>query len=1107
MSPETSPLARCQDAGRTYGSGSTATVALQPTNCEIGPDARVAIVGPSGSGKSTLLHLLAGLDDPTVGSVSWPALGERETLRPGRVGVIFQGPSLLPPLTVEENVALPLILDGDDDASARVSARAALATLDLGELADKLPEEISGGQAQRVAVARALAGRPRLILADEPTGQLDHVNGAIVVDVLLAAADGAGAGLVVSTHDLAVAERLAERWEIHSGLLSVGTGGGMVALSWLRGLLAHRRTRLLATAAGVAVAVALIASIGAFLSSTTSKMTARAIARVPVDWQVEIQQGASPSTVLSTVRRYPGVRRALPVGFASTTGLRATTGGTQQTTGPGQVLGMPPGYGAAFPGSIRTLAGHRTGVLLAQQTAANLHARPGDTVAIGRAGRPPARVRIDGVIDLPAADSLFQKVGAPAGAQPQAPPDNVILLPARTFARLEPHPRTQIHVVLDHGQLPHGPSSAYTQATAKARNLESVLAGAGLVGDNLGTALDQARGDALYAQLLFLFLGLPGAVLAGLVTAAIAGAGADRRRRDAALLRTRGATTRALVRIALAETALAGAIGVPLGLGAALLIGRLSFGTASFGASTLAAALWIAGAAVAGVTIAAAAIALPAWRNARSLTVAGQRRQVGRRDRAPWWARYGVDFLALGGAGLVYWQASQNGYQLVLAPEGVPQVSVNWYALLAPLLGWVGAGLLAYRIADLVLVRGRGRLVRVLRPLAGRLAPTVAGTMARQRRLLAGAVAMTALTAAFGASTAVFNSTYQQQAEADARLTNGSDVTVTESPGAQVGPGAGARLAAVPGVGSVEPLQHRFAYVGSDLQDLYGVRPQTIGAAGKLQDAWFAGGTARGLMASLAEHPDGVLVSAETVKDFQLHPGDLLRLRLQNGRTKQLTTIPFHYIGVVKEFPTAPRDSFFVANRDYVARTTGSDAVGEFLIQTDGTSPATVAGRVRTQVGPTAQVTDLVNQRRVTGSNLTAVEMSGLTKVELAFALVLAAAATGLALGLGFQERRRTFAIASALGARSRQLGGFVWSESAFVTGGGLALGALVAYAISQMLVKVLTGVFDPPPDSLAVPWGYLAAVGGLAIAAVLAAGGLTLRALSRPAIEELRDL
>jgi len=213
-------LVRCDGAARTYGRGPAATVALQPTDCAVGEGAAIALVGASGSGKSTLLHLMAGLDEPTVGQVAWPAIGARATLRPGPVAVVFQGPSLLPPLTVEQNVALPLVLGGVSDRDALRRARVALARLELLELADKLPEEISGGQAQRGAVARALAGEPRLILADEPTGQLDHDSAATVVELLLEAAAHSGAALVVATHDAAVATRLRERWELHSGRLT-----------------------------------------------------------------------------------------------------------------------------------------------------------------------------------------------------------------------------------------------------------------------------------------------------------------------------------------------------------------------------------------------------------------------------------------------------------------------------------------------------------------------------------------------------------------------------------------------------------------------------------------------------------------------------------------------------------------------------------------------------------------------------------------------------------------------------------------------------------------------------------------------------------------------
>ncbi|MDQ1460999.1 MAG: putative transport system permease protein, partial [Actinomycetota bacterium] len=698
-------------------------------------------------------------------------------------------------------------------------------------------------------------------------------------------------------------------------------------MTWLRGT-ARRAGRFGATATGVAIAVALLASIGTFLAGSKATMTKRAVQTVAVDWQVEVQPGADPRAVLDAVRSR--ARRALPVGFAQTSGLSATTGGSTQTTGPGVVLGLPDGYRGTFPDTIRDLAGTGGGVLVAQQTAANLRVVPGDTITIGRAGLAPARVRVDGVVDLPTADSLFQKVGAPAGAQPQAPPDNVLLLPERTWhtlfdplaAKRSDLVRTQVHAALAL-HLAHDPSAAYTQVTGAARNLEVSLSGGGLVGDNLAAALGAARADALYAQVLFLFLGLPGAVLAALLTGAVAASGATRRRREQALLRTRGATTRALVHIALAEAALVGTAGAIVGLGVASIVGAIQFGSASFGATRATAIGFGLGAALVGLVIAGTAIALPAWRDARMITVVGARRPVGRL-RAPRWLRFGVDFVVLAVSGLVFWLTSRNGYKLVLAPEGTPSISVNYWALAGPALLWLGAGLFAWRMAYTVLGTTRRAGTWIARPFSGRLAQTVGATMRRQRRLLASALALVALTTAFAASTAVFNATYEAQALVDARLSNGADVTVTVAPGASVTPGTEQQIASVGGVKAVEPMQHRFAYVGADLQDLYGVRTSTIVAATKLQDAYFQGGTARQLIGRLSVQNDGILLSAETVKDFQLQPGDTVRLRLRDTRSTRLVEVPFRYVGVAKEFPTAPRDSFLIANADYVASRTGN---------------------------------------------------------------------------------------------------------------------------------------------------------------------------------------
>jgi putative ABC transport system permease protein len=379
--------------------------------------------------------------------------------------------------------------------------------------------------------------------------------------------------------------------------------------------------------------------------------------------------------------------------------------------------------------------------------------------------------------------------------------------------------------------------------------------------------------------------------------------------------------------------------------------------------------------------------------------------------------------------------------------------------------------------------------------------------MSRQRRILTRTVTLLALAIVFATSTAVFDATYRQQARVDALLTNGADVTVTESPGAPAGPALAQVIARVTGVSSVEPLQHRFAYIGSDLQDLYGVRPATVAGATRLQDAYFTGGTARQLISVLARQPDGILVSAETARDFQLNLGDLVRLRLQDGPTGRLIPVSFRYAGIVKEFPTAPRDSFFVANASYVAARTGSPAVGEFLVNTDGTSPPVVGARLRAALGPAVGITDIVTSRRVIASTLTAVDLSGLTKVELSFALALAISATALLLTLGFVERRRTFALARMLGARPRQLGGFVWSEVLFTGAAGAVLGAITGWILSLMLVKVLSGVFDPPPAQLSVPWAYLGVVAALAVLGLVIAALAAIRAARRSPLTVLREL
>ena len=215
----TDVLAEAIDAGRVFGMNGNQVVALKHATCRIERGDRIALVGPSGSGKSTLLHLLAALDEPTSGTVRWPALGERDTLRPAKISFVFQTESLLAPLTVLENIEVPRLLGGSTADEARNDASEILDALDLGAFADKLPEEISGGQAQRAAVARSLITRPALILADEPTGQLDHRTAAQLLNLLLRRIKGSDTALVIATHDPVVAGRMETQWTMEHGVL------------------------------------------------------------------------------------------------------------------------------------------------------------------------------------------------------------------------------------------------------------------------------------------------------------------------------------------------------------------------------------------------------------------------------------------------------------------------------------------------------------------------------------------------------------------------------------------------------------------------------------------------------------------------------------------------------------------------------------------------------------------------------------------------------------------------------------------------------------------------------------------------------------------------
>ena len=208
MADSTTPALELRDVVKRFGSGLTEVRALTDVSLSVAPGELVAVMGPSGCGKSTMLHLAGALEDPDAGQVlvggrdlSTTTAAERAALRRRDVGFVFQRLNLVPSLSALENVMLPLELEGVRAREARDAARRALVSVGIVEQLDRFPDDFSGGQQQRIAVARAVVGTRKLLLADEPTGALDTMTGDAVIELIAGLPAATGTAVVLVTHE------------------------------------------------------------------------------------------------------------------------------------------------------------------------------------------------------------------------------------------------------------------------------------------------------------------------------------------------------------------------------------------------------------------------------------------------------------------------------------------------------------------------------------------------------------------------------------------------------------------------------------------------------------------------------------------------------------------------------------------------------------------------------------------------------------------------------------------------------------------------------------------------------------------------------------------
>jgi putative ABC transport system permease protein len=878
-----------------------------------------------------------------------------------------------------------------------------------------------------------------------------------------------------------------------------------LAISGLLRSPARALTRVLV----VSAAVGLLGATLLFIGNSLRTMAGSTIRSVPIDWQGPVGSYAEAQRVAAEVARQRGVAQASAAATAPFSGVTHSGTAGVSSAGAGSVLAAPPGYEQRFS-VYRILQGRSAAgqVLLDQQLAATLQARIGDRVTITpRPGARPRSFKVSGVALITAPDVVFQPLNPQLGPAPAQPPSNAAILPLATFARTlapelpavglaapgssaVPGAQTgvqwQVHAQADPSTLGNTPASAYTRSQQTVNRIQRALPGQVQFVDNLSDKLNSAAGDALYAQTLFIMLALPGA-LVGLGLAYVAALGtAERDRRELALLRARGAARRHLVTVAGIESVMIGLLAGLLGTGIALAAVQtlISGGVGLTPTRGIVAGAVCVALAIGGALAARLGATATVWRASIS---AGRRTAL--RDHKPLWQRLYVDFLALGLSGLIYWLTASTGFTAVINPDSNPTLSLSVYMFFGPALLWIGATLL--------LVRLRGR---ALAWSAGRVAGTRAST--RTGFLLASAsrrgaainrgLTTVGLLLAFGVNLGIFTATYDQQARVDAQLTLGADVTASAPPGVTATHDLAAKIAAVRGVQAATPVDHSYAYVGPDLQDTFGINAASFTRATTLRDSYFLGGTASQVLERLRAHPDGILVSKETITDYSLNLGDLLRLRVLDHRNGRFHVVPFHVIGVVQEFPSAPRDSFMVANLSYLAA--ADHAGGPNVVFAKASDPPAAAARIAAATRSDGTIVkNITQQAQETVSSITTVDLRGISKILEAFTVLLAAAAMALFVALEQSERRHEFATMAALGARLREIRGFAWSEAALVLVAGVALAAGLGLLLSLMLIAMLEHAFDPPPDSLAIPWRYLTelfggALLGTGIAAAIAA-------------------
>jgi putative ABC transport system permease protein len=880
------------------------------------------------------------------------------------------------------------------------------------------------------------------------------------------------------------------------------------------------------------VTVAYTAAVGSAVDPGTSLALGATFSSREVVAPVQAN-APGPAGLAELTRRLaevPGVATADQLSFVDLApgSLRA---GSKQAAGAVRVFGFDDLY-RQHDDSIRIVGGSaRPGHgLLSAEAARALAVQPGDVVRIDVPGLDrPLSVPISGITDLSRAKSLFYSREGQQLEQFLYVANAVVVEPD-VFAKaivpafqkattatgdvVRSRPILEVDIVVERERLDADPGTALAQTKAVASAVTQVAPGQDYLIDNISNTLQVARDDARTAKRMFVFLGVPGALLAAILAAYAGGVLANALRREQAILRIRGANRRQLLRMhalrTLALAAAGSAIGLGLGMASAVAVLSADALSRASAGSLVVSALLGAG----GGFLATGAALYASGRRAINRDISEERAQLW--SRPPAWRRLRLDIAALlvvavaegialrtgafeGAAGSVYYGRS---------------VSLRMHLVIVPIGVWIAGVLLAARVVERLFSRlPLPSAPRFGRPLWGILTRSVR----RRSWAAAGGVIVVGLIFALGTSVASFTASYNRAKAADARFVVGSDVRVTPSPTSTVEhPPGYAEALDVPGLQTATPvvfslqnavLQSEF---NEDAANLAAVDPASFGRVAALADSNFVDHTAASAMDALRRDPGGVFLTADLADLLAVEPGDPVKVLFARG-TKQQKLSDMRVIGLFQRLPGFPEGADVLANLGRQVGLIPSTNASFFLARTTDPDPVTLERAVSALRDGPGSVDALQIDTRETAldkdqSSLAALNIHGLLTLDSAYALAMAATAiTVFVFGLLLQ-RRREYVTLRAQGMHAGEIRSLLVMEAGGVVVLGCVVGLLVGSCMAFFLVNVLRPLFvlRPPIVLPATGIATLAAlVLGVSLVASLAATALVNRL--RPT-ELLRD-